>query len=146
MHDPPIGRFFAVDPLTAKYPHNSPYAFSENIVIHTIELEGLEAFFIHGTGCVDTYDVTVNSQLGIVNEALDLNWSIFPNPSEADFTVKLDKGIDADAQIEVRDVQGRIIYQSSAKAIQSIRIKEAGVYLVVVTSTQGKSVKRIVIQ
>jgi RHS repeat-associated protein len=42
MHDPRIGRFFAVDPLTAKYPHNSPYAFSENVVIDHIELEGLE--------------------------------------------------------------------------------------------------------
>jgi len=43
MHDPRLGRFFAVDPLAAKYPHNSVYAFSENMVVHMIELEGLEA-------------------------------------------------------------------------------------------------------
>lgn len=43
MHDPRVGRFFAVDPLAGKYPYNSPYAFSENMVIHMIELEGLEA-------------------------------------------------------------------------------------------------------
>jgi RHS repeat-associated protein len=42
MHDPRIGRFFAVDPLAPKYPHNSPYAFSENRVIDGVELEGLE--------------------------------------------------------------------------------------------------------
>src|SRR5690606_34182076 len=42
MHDPRLGRFFAVDPLAMKYPWNSPYLFSENIVIHTRELEGLE--------------------------------------------------------------------------------------------------------
>ncbi|RFC55350.1 hypothetical protein DXU93_04445 [Brumimicrobium aurantiacum] len=42
MHDPRIGRFFAVDPLASEYPHNSPYAFSENRVIDGIELEGLE--------------------------------------------------------------------------------------------------------
>ncbi|NVK66841.1 MAG: hypothetical protein HWE22_19770 [Flavobacteriales bacterium] len=42
MHDPRIGRFFAVDPLAPKYPHNSPYAFSENTVIDHVELEGLE--------------------------------------------------------------------------------------------------------
>ena len=40
MHDPRLGRFFAVDPLSAEYPHNSPYAFSENSVIAFIELEG----------------------------------------------------------------------------------------------------------
>ncbi|MGB0999290.1 MAG: hypothetical protein ACPGVE_03030 [Flavobacteriales bacterium] len=49
MHDARLGRFFAVDPLAPKYPHNSPYAFSENRVLDAIELEGLEAFFIHGT-------------------------------------------------------------------------------------------------
>jgi len=42
MHDPRLGRFFAVDPLTSKYPHYTPYSFSGNKVIHMIELEGLE--------------------------------------------------------------------------------------------------------
>jgi|GEM_PF-1939199 len=42
MHDPRVGRFFAVDPLSYKYPWNSTYAFSENIVINSSELEGLE--------------------------------------------------------------------------------------------------------
>ncbi|NOQ70807.1 MAG: hypothetical protein GQ574_02330 [Crocinitomix sp.] len=42
MHDPRIGRFFAVDPLAAKYSYNSPYAFSENRVIDARELEGME--------------------------------------------------------------------------------------------------------
>lgn len=49
MHDPRLGRFFAIDPLTKKYPHNSPYAFSENRVLDGIELEGAEFYFIHGT-------------------------------------------------------------------------------------------------
>ncbi|NGF77148.1 hypothetical protein G5B10_14760 [Fluviicola sp. SGL-29] len=42
MHDPRVGRFFAIDPLAKDYPWNSPYAFSENNVIDHIELEGLE--------------------------------------------------------------------------------------------------------
>jgi len=42
MHDPRLGRFFAVDPLASSYPWNSPYAFSENRVIDGVELEGLE--------------------------------------------------------------------------------------------------------
>jgi RHS repeat-associated protein len=43
IHDPRIGRFLSIDPLAAKYPHNSPYAFSENRVMDMVELEGLEA-------------------------------------------------------------------------------------------------------
>jgi RHS repeat-associated protein len=42
MHDPRVGRFFARDPLAYSYPYNSPYAFSENKVINSVELEGLE--------------------------------------------------------------------------------------------------------
>jgi hypothetical protein len=50
-----LGRFFAVDPLASKYPHNGPYNFSENRVIDGIELEGLEVFIgteTKGTGHV----------------------------------------------------------------------------------------------
>ena len=42
MHDPRVGRFFATDPLTSKYPWYSPYQFSGNKVIQFVELEGLE--------------------------------------------------------------------------------------------------------
>ena len=47
MDDPRLGRFFAVDPLTSKYPYNSTYAFSENRVINSIELEGSEAINVN---------------------------------------------------------------------------------------------------
>lgn len=42
MHDPRLGRFFAVDPLASSYPHYTPYSFSGNKVIAFVELEGLE--------------------------------------------------------------------------------------------------------
>lgn len=42
MHDPRVGRFFSVDPLTREYPHYSPYSFSGNKVIQFKELEGAE--------------------------------------------------------------------------------------------------------
>ena len=42
MHDPRVGRFFAVDPLAPKYPWYTPYQFSGNRVIDMVELEGLE--------------------------------------------------------------------------------------------------------
>jgi RHS repeat-associated protein len=50
VHDPRIGRFFAIDPLFKEYPWNSPYAFSENRVIDAIELEGLESYVINPNG------------------------------------------------------------------------------------------------
>ena len=44
IHDPRLGRFFAVDPLSKDFPWNSSYAFSENRLIDCVELEGLEIF------------------------------------------------------------------------------------------------------
>ena len=49
MHDPRVGRFFAVDPLAAKYPYYTPYSFSGNTVINSIELEGLEPGVLFST-------------------------------------------------------------------------------------------------
>ena len=65
MHDPRVGRFFAVDPLFMEYAYNSPYAFSENTVINAVELEGLEkkGDIIFGTrGKKDGYIVLVNEE------------------------------------------------------------------------------------
>lgn len=54
-YDYAIGRFFNVDPLAEKYSYQSPYNFSENRVVDAVELEGLEAFLIHGTWSDDTF-------------------------------------------------------------------------------------------
>jgi RHS repeat-associated protein len=64
MHDARIGRFFAVDPLTKKFPWNSSYAFSENRVIDGIELEGLEVISVHFDGRASNL-VTASGSVGI---------------------------------------------------------------------------------
>ncbi len=43
MHDPRLGRFFAVDPFFRDFPWNSTYAFCENRLLDCKELEGLQA-------------------------------------------------------------------------------------------------------
>jgi len=63
IHDTRIGRFFAIDPIANQYPHNGPYNFSENIVIHGVELEGLEVGFInYGAtgGCLGVFRGTTS--------------------------------------------------------------------------------------
>ena len=42
MHDPRLGRFFAIDPLSKDYPYYSPYQFGGNRPVDCVELEGLE--------------------------------------------------------------------------------------------------------
>jgi len=59
MHDPRVGRFFAVDPLQKAFHWNSPYAFSENRLIDAFEFEGAESVLMHGTLAPgqDAYDL-----------------------------------------------------------------------------------------
>ena len=66
MHDPRIGRFFSIDPLTTKYPWYSPYAFSGNRVIDSRELEGLERYY--SSFGVEVGKVRYSDELRVVND------------------------------------------------------------------------------
>ncbi|WP_438422962.1 RHS repeat-associated core domain-containing protein [Aquimarina macrocephali] len=81
MHDPRIGRFFAVDPLASSYPYNSTYAFSENKVIDGIELEGLEET---QTGTAGTITKTKSSHQLVTSKELQrkLAEEAVKNPSD----------------------------------------------------------------
>src|SRR5690606_8702362 len=72
-YDTRLGRFFAVDPLTRKYPMLTPYQFASNTPTQAMDLDGLEAM------------VVVNSQwflneiqkaitAGDIDEAERLTW------------------------------------------------------------------------
>lgn len=45
IYDPRLGRFLSVDPLTKKYPANTPYSYAENDVVRCIDLDGSEKIF-----------------------------------------------------------------------------------------------------
>ena len=45
VEDARLGRFFSVDPLFSKFPDNGPYVFSENRLVDSGELEGLERYY-----------------------------------------------------------------------------------------------------
>ena len=47
IYSPALGRFLSVDPLFKSYPWNSTYAFAENDVIRSIDLDGLEKLIVH---------------------------------------------------------------------------------------------------
>jgi len=93
MHDPRVGRFFAVDPLAPKYPHNSPYAFSENIVIHGKELEGLEVYFF----MLDFTDNTRSQLQLVLHDVIDAKINTMFGPVDMNQgEVNLIKGTDGE--------------------------------------------------
>src|SRR5690606_17810072 len=78
MHDPRLGRFFAVDPLTAKYPYLSPYHFSHNSPIYTKEIEGLEGQF---------YVIDLRKQEPKLKFNKPVDYWLIPNFIEPDYIV-----------------------------------------------------------
>ena len=76
-------RFFSVDPLTAKYPELTPYQFASNTPIQAIDLDGLEAFFVHGTWSnQETFSALKNENHRTIKEIFgnktvgdDFSWS-----------------------------------------------------------------------
>ncbi len=80
MHDPRIGRFFAVDPLTKSYPWYTPYQFSGNKVIYAIELEGLEEFKVNGgEGTIDgPYANQEKAQEAANDDFSKVTWNLKP--------------------------------------------------------------------
>ena len=86
VHDPRVGRFFAVDPLASIYPYNSTYAFSENNVIQAVELEGLEKYVVHYY-----YEGSIAVKLKVLVYAekeytYPINWKLEGEKSKTDYS------------------------------------------------------------
>lgn len=91
-HDPQIGRFIEIDPLSEEYVHNSTYAFSENKVTTHVELEGLEAVRFDGSKYSNRGEST---QIRIT--ALPMN-AVVSKPTPA-ATITVSKGTQAGVKV-----------------------------------------------
>ncbi len=86
MHDPRVGRFFTVDPLTRKYPWYSPYQFSGNRVIDMIELEGLEPSKTKQASDCDNCDIEKLEDGDYFSDVQDQEYTtVFSDISQKDF-------------------------------------------------------------
>jgi RHS repeat-associated protein len=86
MHDPRIGRFFAVDPLSPQYPHYSPYGFSGNHVINSVELEGLEDVEVfNSTKSGSVYKRTYTDKDLNQDVRLVVHWTAHGQPASYEF-------------------------------------------------------------
>ncbi|MBK9570521.1 MAG: hypothetical protein IPO53_11835 [Chitinophagaceae bacterium] len=162
-HDPQIGRFIEIDPLSEKYEYNSTYAFSENRVINAIELEGLEAVLITNTydkdgkltntsiinnkpenyGPLGNGTYTVNKSAdGTFTESFQPGEGNSVNPFYAD-GLSQSRWIEGDRQggYETR-LQGRVIEKMTEDGLVAMGFDEKQVQKdVVVLETDDKSFK-----
>jgi subtilisin-like proprotein convertase family protein len=80
------------------------------------------------------------------------SFTVYPNPSKGSFMVKSDKISSESAQIQVYDIQGRLIYdrQHTASGMLDTNVElnnaSAGVYLLSVSDGQNREVRRIIVE
>ncbi len=129
--------------------------------LETVDLSGLtpgNTYFIRvydyyiAAPATTTFDICVHSLLiGVNNDlASDLNLKVYPNPSNGEFVVEL-SGVEADVQINVMDVTGRMVYTEGANLNGNFRTNlnldvASGSYLLQIASEQGVVTRKIQIQ
>jgi len=70
MYDARIGKFLSQDPLFKDYPWNSPYAFAENDVIRSIDLEGAERLIVTDVNAKKrTAKLEIKKDIEVLNDA-----------------------------------------------------------------------------
>jgi subtilisin-like proprotein convertase family protein len=104
-------------------------------------------------GSLNAFSLNICVQGSLSNqEVLISDFSIFPNPNNGEFTIKMNSETDENIVVNVYDIRGRSIfqkqYQSTSTFEQNIQLDnvESGIYLVNVTSGDKQTTKKIVIK
>lgn len=120
----------------------------------SIEAGGANASLVQGGGSICASldltgaTVTVDVCTGI-QENLQANFEVYPNPSNGQFVVEI-SGVEADVQLNVLDLAGRVVYTEAAILNGSFR-KElnidaaTGTYLMQVVTPEGIVTRKLMI-
>ncbi len=103
--------------------------------------------------CTVTEMITVTTTSIEDELAIGLNtFELFPNPSQGQFTMKLEMAERTDLTVQLFDQKGRAILQQGYRAVEvmnrefDIRHLPAGVYLLQVSTEKGAASKRIILE
>lgn len=102
-------------------------------------------------GETEDYSVNVGLSTGL-NEIGQLDWAVFPNPNNGDMTVRFG-GADSKVTIELFDVAGRAVHQEQRQLFNAQQFNLGlagslanGAYTLRLTSAEGRSTQRVVVQ
>jgi hypothetical protein len=98
-------------------------------------------------GCIMTGTYIVGSQVGI-NELSELQFSVFPNPSNGSFEVLVDPSTGS-SRIDVLNSLGQVIYTNiitDSTHLVNLQSAEAGIYFVRLNNSRANNVIRILVK
>ncbi len=116
---------------------------------HTLAYNYTDA---NGCGDASTTLVTVSACVGVTEESLLNEITVYPNPNNGVFTLSVNSNI-GDMQIVITDLQGRVVYSSienniSAGFTQQINLQgeATGLYLMQITGNGEQRIEKIAVQ
>jgi serine protease AprX len=96
-----------------------------------------------------------NVSLGVDENDFTRNLVVYPNPSKGDFTINFESNFnsnDSDVQVDIYDIQGRLIYKNNFKNTSSIFNQtisldnaKSGIYMLNISSGTGVTSRKLVI-
>lgn len=104
-----------------------------------------------GTSPTRTASVTVNTCVRVADN--NIVWSVYPNPAKDRATISFEATENAEYIVSMFDVTGRLVVRNQVNALSGNNTAElilsdlaAGVYSVVLQSTDAKSVMRLIVE
>ena len=136
----------------AAYPYE--YGSAMSITGASDNLAGYYYFFynwsISSISCysdlVET--VAIVEPCASIKEKAKLDFEIFPNPNQGEFTLKTIK-TNSDISVEISDINGKLIYKETRSGLENnlqISNIQRGVYFIKVSSNNDNVIKRFVVQ
>lgn len=128
----------------------SPYTFSWTNGAGTIEdplslSAGIYTVTVtDSAGCIDSLTVTVGSQVGLYEVEILAQWTLYPNPSNGTVSISIEEGLIVKS-IDIVNVLGQSIQSVSVDELTSIELNDSGVYYVVLSTSIGKSIKKLIV-
>jgi PKD repeat protein len=104
-------------------------------------------------GSNTTTQTVVSSNLGLEDILANSNITVFPNPSNGEFTIGMDVLTNSTIDIRIENILGAVVYENNLGQIEgqhneviNLRNAESGIYFVNITAGDQKIMKKIVIE
>lgn len=103
-------------------------------------------------GEVEDYTLNVQYSLSVINNFDFDDFTVYPNPNQGEFTIKLNSAPPNYLEVEIFDIRGRIIYQNSYQTIDDFKTTvkltntQSSLYLLRINDGSKQATKKIIIK
>ncbi|PHR49180.1 MAG: hypothetical protein COA32_03780 [Fluviicola sp.] len=106
----------------------------------TATVNGNYAVIVTENGCTDTSSCVTVANVGISENSLSNNTSVYPNPTKSEINIDLNE-VYNELTLKLSNALGQIVYTSTVKGQQYITLpieSERGIYFLELSNNQGK--------